>query len=124
MMIVLVGGCASMEKVENNLSFLTGSNISSVINILGTPSGSIELENKRIYVWENSGSVPINIGGYNQGYDGEGNSISVWDPNQSSFNIATGCKISVHTSKEFIVLYSSAEGNASNCYRLMKAISP
>lgn len=56
-MSALVSGCATRERYEAQLQTYVGSNISSVIDAWGYPSGSFEAPNGNlVYVWDRQSS--------------------------------------------------------------------
>ena len=110
-------GCASVQEMNANLNSLYGMKIDRAITILGIgdPTNSIELENRRVYVWQSSGNMSLPMGGYNYGSDQYGNSVATWDPNQSSSQIPLNCKITINTTKDFVIIDSFVEGDGIQC---------
>lgn len=114
---LLLVGCASVQEMNTNINYLTGMKIDRAIEILGfgDPTSSLELENKRVYVWESSGNINMPMGGYNYGTDQYGNAVTTWDANQSSTQIPTKCKITINTTKDYIITNSFVDGDSIRC---------
>ena len=116
-MLFGIFGCASVKEMNVNINSLTGMKIDRAITILGIgdPTSFLELENRRVYVWQSSSNMNMPMGGYNYGTDQFGNSVSTWDPNQSSSQIPLNCKITINTTKDYIIVNSFVEGDSIQC---------
>ena len=68
LMVFGIVGCASVQEMNANISYLTGMKIERAIKILGIgdPTSSVELENRRVYVWQSSGNMNMPMGGGGQ----------------------------------------------------------
>ena len=116
-LLFLMIGCASIEEMNINASYLDDMKIDRAIKVLGMgpPSSSVILENQRIYVWESAGNMNIPMGGYNYGYDQFGYQVQTWDPNKSSANVPLKCKITIYTSIDFRITDTLVEGDGIQC---------
>jgi hypothetical protein len=117
LMVFGLVGCASVQEMNANISYLNGMKIDRAIKILGIgdPTSFLELENRRVYVWQSSGNMNMPMGGYNYGTDQYGNAVTTWDPNQSSSQIPLKCKITINTTKDYIITNSFVEGDSIQC---------
>ena len=116
-LLTVLVGCANIEEMNKNLSYLKGVKIEDAIRVMniGFPTNSITLENSITYIWDSSESLNVPIGGYSYGYDSLGNAVSVYNPNQTSMAIPINCKITIQTTKDFVITNAFAKGSAIQC---------
>ena len=112
---LFVFGCANIEEMNLNIANLHGYKISKAVEVLGNPTNSVELEKRRIFTWVSSGTMNIPMGGYDYGSDAYGNPVSTWNPNQDNVEMPLGCKITIYTSKNFVIFSTVVKGDGIQC---------
>ena len=120
-LILSLYNCASIDEMNKNILYLNGMEIDKAISMLeiGQPTNFIDLQNRKIYIWESIQNISVPIGGYNQGYgygqDGSAVSVSTWNPNNTSTSMSFKCKITIYTTNKYKITNSLVEGDPAQC---------
>lgn len=120
--LVLLSACASsVEQLNLGLSQLQGQTVETAVQYLGYPDAEQDIMDKKVYVWDTSGTYRVDVPKTSTITTPGGKSATV-TYNQTSYN-SYACRIRLFTSQGRVDAYD-LQGDSAGCHAYAKQLEP